>query len=231
MSDRMAYRPTEKPRPEGFYGPMRREIKIQPPHFRKRGGDLIRRKDRLAILAFDPGGTTGWSLLALPRLIKGKDVFSWTPDVILANAQIWEHGELVTTGDEDGAAYQMAKMCNAWASAAIVVEDFILRAERKEKSRELLSPVRVTAKLEAHLWIVGRKVFKQDPSQGKRITDDRLALLGALAEDGLPDHARDADRHAVMFMRRCIGPQGVSLKRAAWPHLYAITEEERDESA
>ena len=207
--------------------PKRKNIKIQPPHFKPRDLRSYPRQ-KVPILAFDPGGTTGWSLLVLPRKINGKDVFSFNLDTIL-HTLTWEHGELVTTGDEDGAAYQMAKMCNAWPNAAIVVEDFILRSERKEKSRDLLSPVRLTAKLETYLWKGNRKPLLQTPAQAKTtVTDERLALWGVKVDDGLPDHARDADRHAVLFLRRCIGPQGVAVKRAAWPHLYGSLEEEME---
>ncbi|ARW57170.1 hypothetical protein SEA_ZENON_85 [Mycobacterium phage Zenon] len=219
----MSYRQSTVERPAGYYGPMRRDLRIHYPDRPKARPLAGVNLTRVPILAFDPGGTTGWSLLVLPRQIRGRDVFSYDPATILRNAVIWEHGEMVTTGDEDAASFQLFKMCQAWPGAAIVVEDFILRVERKEKSRELLSPVRITAKLEAYLWRnTDRCMFKQDPSQAKRVTDDRLKALGAIAEDGLPDHARDADRHAVMFMRRCIGPQGVGLKRVAWPELYGV---------
>lgn len=207
-----------------WVGPKRTDLKIQPPHFKNVVAESLRR-DVLPILSFDPGGTTGWSLLVLPREVSGRDVWSYNLDVALRNKVLWEHGELPTAGNEDEAVYQMAKLCGAWPEAAIVVEDFILRAERKEKSRELLSPVRLTAKLETYLWRQGRKIFLQSAGQAKpTITDARLSLWGCLVDDGLPDHARDADRHAVLFTRRCIGVAGVKVKRAAWPHIYATEE-------
>lgn len=201
--------------------PRRKDFRVHQPKFRSGDSDEpIQNRDTLAILGFDPGGTTGWSLLTLPTILDGRDVFSWRLNIILENAISWEHGELNTNGEEDASAYHMAKMCKSQPTAAIVIEDFILRVERKEKSRELLSPVRLTAKLDAHLWMLNRKAFKQDPSQGKRVTDDRLSILGALVDDGLTDHARDADRHVVMFVRRCIGLQGKALRNIAWPYLY-----------
>lgn len=211
-------------------GPQRKNLRVQSTTPKEPRRSLFP-KDRVPILTFDPGETTGWSLLVLPKEIDGQDIFSYTPDVILRNKIVWEHGELNCKGVEDDAAWQMSRMCYAWPSAAIVIEDFILRAERKEKSRELLSPVRLTAKLELLLWQNGQQAFKQDPSQAKRVTNERLALLGALVDDGVPDHARDADRHAVMFLRRCIGTQGVSLKRSAWPHLYGIAGDSAAEQA
>lgn len=206
-------------------GPTKVELRIptDKPKFRRPGYYMSRdpKPDRLPILALDPGGTTGWSLLVLPTEIDGRDTFSHTPHTILQSRLIWEHGEFPTLGAEDEAVYQLARLAGGWPDAAIVVEDFILRVERKEKSRELLSPVRITAKFETYLWREDRSMFLQDPSQGKRVTDDRLDLLDAKVDDGLEDHARDADRHAVMFMKRCIGIQGAQLKISAWPQVYA----------
>lgn len=208
-----------------YVGPTRRDMKLRAPNFRG-PSKLEFPSNVLPILALDPGGTTGWSLLILRRNINGRDVFSWNLDAILRNKVSWEHGELWCKGDEDAATYQLAKLCDQFPSAAIVIEDFILRQERKEKSRDLLSPVRLTAKLEYCLWRQGRRTFKLSAGQTKPIvTDERLGMLGCLADDGMSDHARDADRHAVMFVRKCLGPQGVTAKRAAWPHIYATLEE------
>lgn len=209
-----------------YVGPARRDIDVKAPNFRRRRISTLPR-DILPILAFDPGGTTGWSLLVLPKLIRGKDVFSWNLETILRSKVSWEHGELNGLHNEDEAVYQMATLASKNPSAAIVVEDFILRYDRKEKSRDLLSPVRVTAKLETYLWRQHRPMFKQQASQAKPVvTDERLALWGCKVQDGLNDHARDADRHALLFMRRCIGTKGVALKHAAWPHIYADQGEE-----
>ena len=214
--------------PSNYIGPLRQDIPTRIPEFKNvetESWPLF----KLPILTFDPGQTTGWSLLILPRRIQGKDVFSWPLDAILASKVQWIHGEINTLGCEDEAAFQMGKIAGAWPSAAIVIEDFILRAERKEKSRELLSPVRLIAKLESYLWHQQRKAFKQDPSQALPIvTNNRLALLNCLIEDGLEDHARDADRHAVLFVRRCMGTKGVAVKHSAWPHIYGQIDEMKE---
>lgn len=210
-----------------YVGPVAKSLRVTTPHIRQKKSELP--TNAVPILALDPGGTTGWSLLVLRRNIMGRDVFSWNLDAILRNKFMWDHGELSCLGDEDAAVYYLARLCDQFPSAAIVVEDFILRAERKEKSRDLLSPVRITAKLEHCLWRRRRRIFRQTAGQAKPIvTNDRLALLGALANDGMTDHARDADRHAVMFLRRCLGPQGVGLKRSAWPHIYSDMEADDD---
>jgi len=180
----------------------------------------------LPIIAIDPGQTTGWSLLVLRRSLRERDIFAWNLDTILRSKKTWQHGEIHSLGCEDDAVFRLYKMIDEWPSAAVIVEDFILRSERKEKSRELLSPVRITAKIETYLWRNGRPMFLQQASQAKTtVTDERLALWGCKANDGLPDHARDADRHAILFARRCLGPAGVGMKRLAWPHIYAQDED------
>lgn len=203
---------------EDYVGPHPMALDVHSPKFRPK--ELILPKNTVPIMAFDPGVTTGWSLMVLPARLNGKDILSWNMDAILRNRIKWVHGEVSSTGCEDEAVYALMRLVNEYPSAAIVVEDFILRAQRKEKSRELLSPVRITAKLETYLWRTGRQMFKQQPAQAKTtMTNDRLSLLKVKTDD-MPDHARDADRHALLFLRRCLGPQGVALKRAAWPHIY-----------
>ena len=177
----------------------------------------------LPILAIDPGGTTGWSLLVLRREIQDREFLAWNLDVILSHKVSWTHGELSCTGAEDEAVWRLAKLCEDWPSAAIVVEDFILRPDRREKSRELLSPVRITAKLETHLWRNRRRMFLQQPSQAKTtISDERLKLWNCYTRSGALQHARDADRHALLFLRR-LKAHEVPLS-VVWPHIYSPAE-------
>lgn len=215
---------------ESYVGPEKASLPGVSPKLR-RGRQRPLPQLTLPIIAVDPGQTTGWSLLTLRRSLKERDIFSWNLDTILRTRKRWVHGEINTLGCEDEAVYQLYKLVDENPSAAVVVEDFILRAERREKSRELLSPVRITAKLEAYLWRNSRPMFLQQASQAKTtVTDERLDLLHVKAKDGLPDHARDADRHAVLFVRRCLGPQGVGMKRVAWPHIYAENEDTQEVS-
>lgn len=201
-----------------YLGPAKRDVSIHQPYFRK-SKDLPR--SILPILAFDPGGVTGYSLLVLPRRINNNDLFSYSFETILRNKISWEHGELSMRDYENEGCYQFGKMLDDWPSAAIVVEDFILRPERQEKSRELLSPVRITAKLESHLWFTGRHMFLQSASQAKStVTDGRLRLWGCYTKIGGLAHARDADRHVLLFLRRVMGGGGTALRSAAWPHVY-----------
>lgn len=178
-------------------------------------------KDVVPILAFDPGGTTGWSLLVLPKLWGTQNIFGWPQDHILRNKVLWHHGQFDCLVDENNAVYCMMQLINKWPSAAIVCEDFILRANRHEMSRELLSPVRITAMLEYELWRKRRKIWLQAPSQAKTlVTDERLKGWGVYTREGGLQHARDADRHALLFLRRCMGARGTATRNVAWPHLY-----------
>lgn len=204
-----------------YVGPNRRDLKICAPHFRYSSKSKEISLSSLPIFSIDPGVTTGWSLLILRRFINHKNIFSYPFDIILKNKIIWEHGQINTFNFESEATYHLSRMIENFPGAAIVTEDFILRSERKEKTRELLSPVRINAKLETLLWMQGRRMFLQQPSLAKTtITDERLKLWGCYTSDGGLVHARDADRHALLFVRRCMGLQGAGLRTAAWPYIF-----------
>ncbi len=125
-------------------------------------------------------------------------------------------GSLNPEGEGAGVRRLMVLIDNH-PDAVIVIEDFIL--ERSEKSRDLLSAVRVTARLDQELWERGRRSFKQDRANAKgTMNNARLKEFGIYQIAGGLGHARDADRHAVYFLRRCQNkPQ---LRHEAWPHLF-----------
>lgn len=182
--------------------------------------------DIVPILAFDPGGTTGWSLLVLPKNWGTQCIFGWAQDHILRNKVLWHHGQFDCLTDEDNAVYCMMKLIDEWPSAAIVVEDFILRQNRQEMSRDLLSPVRITAKLEHELWKRRRKMWLQTPAQAKSlVTDERLKHWGTYTSEGGLQHARDADRHVLLFLRRCMGGKGTATRNVGWPHLFGMNDQ------
>lgn len=206
-----------------FIGPQQNTPVIHGPqrHLPK-GFDTFRR-DVLVLIAFDPGQMTGWSLIVLPRKLDGKDIFSSNFETLLFNRHQWDHGQIDCL-DEDLGAYKMMKLVERWPGAAVLVEDFILRMDRRERSRNLLSPVRLTAKLEHYLWRCGRKMLLQQPSMAKTtVTDERMKIWNVY-QPGQP-HARDADRHILTFIRRCYGPQGITMRQIAWPYAYGPTKE------
>lgn len=179
--------------------------------------------DVMPILAFDPGGTTGWSLLVLPKRWGTSISLSMPQDVILRSKVRWHHGQIDCSINEDSGVHHLIKLIDEWPSAAIVVEDFILRPHRNEMSRELLSPVRITAKIEHHLWKNRRKMWLQTPAQAKTVgSDERLKAWGVYTREGGLQHARDADRHVMLFLRRCMGNKGIATRNVAWPHLFPV---------
>lgn len=167
---------------------------------------------RVAVLAVDPGGTTGvaWGFFDLG----GESVGS----ILLGGGEVrW--GEL--TGSEQ---YQAAKILDIYSEIAhlasiedidfdFVIEDFVLRPGRASAAREMLSPVRITSLVEGMLIartvgvdLVGEwerrrtesyRIWKQLPSAAKSFaTNERLKRWGVYHK-GMR-HARDAWRHVAL---------------------------------
>lgn len=158
----------------------------------------------LAIMAFDPGGTTGWCAtsfrlghLAILRSA-GLKAFLGAEALTLTSGQL--------TGSETSQALDAAELIAAGVErgevdyVVLLYEDFILRQKRKD--RDLLSPVRVTAKLEMINEIEwGFPELKQQPSLAKSsMPNSRLKAL-KLYRPGKP-HANDAIRHNITLIRR-----------------------------
>lgn len=162
------------------------------------------------IVALDPGGTTGWSILKVHPVALLDPEFA-----ILSNIEFNVSGQF--TGSENGQAKSCLDLIAEWPGAAVVVESFILR--KFSSDEDLLSPVRLTAKLEYGLWLLDRTCFKQQPSEAKSTaTDDRLKAWGLYRSEGGEQHARDAVRHNITWFRKC--KQKAALRAYSWPHLY-----------
>lgn len=180
------------------------------------------------VIAIDPGGTTGWAVWEVhPEAL-------FDPEVsILQNVNFWTHGQtdcgstkgnlgksshagISTTGEAAGVA-ELVGLCRSWPGSAVVIEDFIIR--RMDQGRDFLSPVRITAAISQWLWQMDRIYFVQQPAFAKTTaTDARLKAWGIYARSGGMQHARDADRHAITFLRQC--KASVEFRIRAFPHLY-----------
>jgi len=179
----------------------------------KRGpvaGDVELLRDP-TLISIDPGGTTGYSVITVhPEALCGE--YS-----ILRNILHWSHGQFV--GPENDQASQVLGLIDQFPGCAVLIEDFILRTS--VSSREVLSPVRITAKIEYGLFLAGAEVpvFKQMPSEAMRVaTDERLKAWGFYQREGGLEHARDGDRHGLTWLRKC--KQKAFMRRQCWPHIF-----------
>lgn len=159
------------------------------------------------LICFDPGGTTGWSRMTLRHNCFEE---KHTLDDILDGCY-WEHGQIDCSSVDPGAKV-MRRLVNEFPTAAVVSESFFLRQMAVD-----LVPVELIAILRHHLWVLGRTLHTQQASQGKRMTDDRLKNLGVYTSQYGWQHARDADRHLIMIIRRCLEPKGIQLQQRLWP--------------
>lgn len=181
-----------------------------------------------AVIGIDPGGTTGWSIIT----VHPEALIEPTAD-LFENIFDHKHGQVdcgshrgnlasslhegISTEGEFSGAYDLVELIKAWPSAAVVIEDFNLRQMRMD--RELLSPVRITAAIGYAMWLAGRDYHVQQPSDAKNVcSDERLKQWRMYDPNGGLKHARDADRHAILFLRKAKNSK--EFRALAWPHLY-----------
>lgn len=180
------------------------------------------------VIALDPGGTTGWSLIS----VHPESLTEPNAD-FLDNIFHHQHGEVdcgsrrgnlqsslhegISTDGEFSGVYDLTKFIESWPVAAIVIEDFTLRQMRKD--RDLLSPVRITAAIGYNMWAMGRDYHVQSAGDAKNVCSDvRLKEWKMYDTSGGLRHARDADRHALLFLMKA--KMNPKFRAKAWPHLY-----------
>lgn len=166
------------------------------------------------VVAFDPGGTTGWAVLSVhPDAVRDQRCS------ILDNVTHAAWGQF--TGNEFVQVDAMVALCAQWLGAARVTEQFILLKSTTDD--RLLSPVRINAALRYGLHIsskgVDRHVHNQTASMAKTtMTDERLVYGGYLEGTRGAPHARDALRHAFTFWKRL--KTNESFARLVFPALF-----------
>ena len=198
-----------------YVGPTNVSLKVtRPVPWKRRNAEPLP-MDAVPILAVDPGGTTGWSLLVLPKTFMGESIWTYNQETLLKHKIEWQHGEIDCLKDELLGTYNLKQLIDSWPSAIVVMEGFQLRQMAVD-----LAPVRIIARIEDHLWRNGRPMVTQMPAMKATVNDQRLKLWNVYTSAGGLQHARDADRHALVFMRRCLERKGIELRSAAWPHLY-----------
>jgi hypothetical protein len=162
-------------------------------------------------MAYDPGETTGWSVWRAPvatlvqqgtrrTLARSK----WGLGQIRASEAALRAGE----GDSD----MVDKMLEVgrWAYEEFTHEDdvfvfvyegFKLRMMSMEDN--LLAPVRINAIWKDRMRASGARIpiFQQQPGEAKRVVTDARLKEWSVYKPGM-EHARDAERHAILFLRR-----------------------------
>lgn len=198
--------------------------------------------DSPVVMWIDPGGTTGWSIMKVhPQALVDPAM------KILDNIEHWAHGQINSMDYADGwareifdgegrieytdlgaelelaecrVAEEILEIYDMFPGAVMGIEDFI--PQRLDKDRAFLSPVRITSMLSFGLAARGFQSFRQMPSEATgTATNERMKSWGLYQSDGMV-HARDADRHAIMWLRKCSTKK--SLRAASWPHLYGEYE-------
>ena len=195
------------------------------------------------VLALDPGGTTGWSLFEVqPEALSPRREHRGIG--VLNNVIRWRHGQIdcgtakgdlgrslhagVSVAGENAGIGEILGLARSWPLAAVVVEDFILDPNRFNTGRDLLSPVRITSGVSYDLWLQGRAYFVQSAALAKASARDaQLKEWGFYDSVGGLGHARDADRHALTFLRRASerSVKGQALRQTAWPELFGPGKE------
>lgn len=179
---------------------------------------------------FDPGGTTGWCVVTVhPDALLRPDI-PMLPNILHCAAGHFG-------GSEADNIRQCLELIADWPGLVVGVESFRLRS--RVSSTELLSPVRIRAVLDYACWLDRKPVVVQAPATAlSAMTDDRLRKMGflqydsgvggkintsaggrlALHKNGLEgDHAYDALRHALTYLKRCKEKRalGIPLLREA----------------
>lgn len=197
------------------------------------------------VLAFDPGGTTGWCAMSIiaDDLVKDnrelyQKIYSFDRGQIDCGTRHGEtgggvnrgHGSLNLPGENRGVSRMSDLATEIYYDSAIVIEDFIL--ERSEKSRELLSPVRITSSFTYAVWEFSQisesdrfeRIFVQNRSPVKTTCNNERMKFWGFGGEGYSSipHAMDATRHAYYFLRNCSGNDIAAREQRffAWPHLF-----------
>lgn len=163
----------------------------------------------LVVCAFDPGETTGWSVWRAPvGTLVGQGTRRTLARSKWALGQIRSSQDALARGDGDSDMVDKMLEIGRWAFEEFVHEDdeFVFvhegfRLRMMSMDDNLLAPVRVNAIFRDRLRGTGTQVYKQDPSEAKiTITDARLREW-SVYKKGM-EHARDAERHAILFLRK-----------------------------
>lgn len=155
-------------------------------------------------LAFDPGVTTGWCVYRVPRLRLLEKGF--LEAMVPGRGGGWNAGEF--TGGDWWSVDTMLDVTRAVYAEVdeeagdewvILVEDFVVRMISMKRS--FLSPVRLSAAYRRDMRGAPVHIEERLSSDAMNVvTDGRLRDWGMYRPGS--EHARDAQRHAIMMCRR-----------------------------
>lgn len=198
--------------------------------------------DLAVVVAFDPGGTTGWCAMAVEP-----QWFTNAQDGIVRDSMAHiEYGQIdcdppglglsmmhqghpgLNMAGEKAGVKKMLSLCDfIFPKATIVLEDFIPDFKKMDQARHTLSPVRIISAFSYGLdEDLGASDFSRIHIQNRSLakttcTDVRLRHWG-LFDSGSGGHARDATRHAYYFLKDARGHSVEAAERRwrGWPHLF-----------
>lgn len=159
--------------------------------------------DRLAVMAFDPGGTTGvaWGVMQVR-------------DTLAATLQGAELASCDLTGEYQ---QQATKLLDLWNTLVfgwnvereipldcihLVSEGFSLR-KFGSSDKKGLYPVWISAMFEGLVWESGVRMRYQEPATKSRSTSARMKRWECW-EVGVSDHRKDAMRHLAFRVNKLI---------------------------
>lgn len=168
----------------------------------------------LVVVSFDPGITTGWAVHRINLDLLVSRGFAQT---IYDDTSGFTLGQLAGDGSDESEiemAQDMMDIVRAgWVLAdheggdlfAVVMEDFNLRLMSGDRS--LLAPVRVFSRFETVMALtlgggVHVPYFKQQVADAKNVVTDARLIRWNVYDKHSGEHARDAQRHGILFSRK-----------------------------
>lgn len=169
------------------------------------------------VVWYDPGGTTGWTVFTVhPESLTDPEIR------VLDNVEYHACGEFY--GDEFKQVDQMLELADAWPHAALGTENFVMYdSSRGRKDNDLLTLVRLNAAFAYALKRNGRdrRLYKQNAQLAMKSMDDsRLKVCGYYNCSRGSAHARDADRHGLIFLKSLKSKPPLRLE--CFPYLAAM---------
>lgn len=175
----------------------------------------------LVVCAYDPGETTGWFAIRAPLgmlLREGSRRTLLGSRWALGQVSAYGAGAADTAAKDSVIVDRMLEVGRAVYEEFVYEDDvFVFATENfrlRERSSEpsLLSPVRIQAIWQDRLRDAGIPILQHSASDAKRTCTDRRLHDWGMYRKGM-QHARDAQRHGILTMRKVASNEGDYMKR------------------